>query len=780
MRETKYYAMRLLLIFILLTHVLSAQVGTGQWRFHLSTAEAIDVVVLNDRVFVAYENGLGEYDFSSKEMSIWNAVNSLSDITITSLGVFPSNKSIFIGYENGNVDKIQNNRVTNIPAIRLAQVQGSKKIHMIVEHNGFMYFATGFSIVKIDPVNNEVKDTYYPTNGLVPIIDIAFKNDTIFALTEEKMYFGNINNVALADPAQWSIDSRVPVLASTLNYYKEIETLNDKIFLTYKVDGYGNDTIYEINSSTIIPAVMETFAMEITSIRTVNNQLAINYDFGSFLYDVNFTQSFGINVYSSGAVPRVNGIVYQNGVYWIADRSSGLNHFEQNYISENINVPGPPKKKVYTTSWYNGKLLVSGGGLSNVTQTFNSSGLYILEDEKWQLKDRFNMPMWQGTGIADFLCADVDPKNTNEVAVGTYSSIPLSILNANGVVTDTFTVNNSILENTSLGNGSSLVSDLKYDEDGNLWVLNGYTGHPLKVYTAGHQWYQFPVNSAAANHTFDLAIDYNGNKWFSVRGAGVFGFNDNGTISNPSDDKSVFLNAGDYSGALPSTQVNAIAVDFDNEIWIGTDAGFAVLYNSNGAFDASAGDYNAQRIKIEYEGNVEYVLGATNITDIVVDGGNRKWFATSNAGIILLSPDGLEILEQHTMDNSPIISNNILDLTLDQSTGELFITTDKGLVSYRTDATYEDPEYSNVVVFPNPVRPEFSGVITIQGIRYDSDVKITDVAGKLVYQTTSNGGTATWDGKTVDGQEVPTGVYLIWTAANEGKGRKVGKVLIVR
>ena len=759
---------------------LSAQVGTGQWRFHLSTKEAIDVVALNDRVFVAYSNGLGEYDFSSKEMSIWNAINSLSDITISSLGISTSNKAIFIGYDNGNVDKIQNNRVTNIPAIRLAQVQGSKKIHKIVEHGGYMYFATGFSIVKIDPVNDEVRDTYYPTNGLTPIIDVAFRNDSIYALTQEEMYVGYIHNVALADPSQWYIDSRVPVLNATPNFYKEIEVLNDKLFLVYKVDGYGNDTIYEINSNSISPAIIETFAMEINTIRSVNNQLAINYDFGSKLYDDSFLQVFGVNNYSSNTTPRVNGITFSDGKYWIADRDFGLNSFVQNYASTSINVAGPPKRDVFSTSWNDGKLLVLGGGLSNVSQTFNSSGMYIFEDEKWSLKDRYNMDLWQGLNIWDYLCAEVNPTNENEIAVGTYSYYPLSILQADGQVTDTFTPNNSLLNYTNLGNNSSLVSDVKYDENGNLWILNGYSGTPLKVYTSNHEWYEFPVNSAASNHTFDLAIDYNGNKWFSVRGAGLFGFNDNGTISNSSDDKSVRLNTGEYSGNLPSTQVNAIAVDFDNEIWIGTDNGFAVLYNSSGAFDASAGDYNAQRIKVEFEGNVEYVLGATNITDIVVDGANRKWFGTSNAGIILLSPDGLEILEQHTVDNSPIISNNILDLTLDQSTGELFITTDKGLISYRTDATYEDPEYSDVVVFPNPVRPDFSGVITIQGIRYNSDVKITDVAGKLVYKTTSNGGSATWDGKTVDGQEVPTGVYLIWTAANEGKGRKVGKVLIVR
>jgi ligand-binding sensor domain-containing protein len=165
-----------------------------------------------------------------------------------------------------------------------------------------------------------------------------------------------------------------------------------------------------------------------------------------------------------------------------------------------------------------------------------------------------------------------------------------------------------------------------------------------------------------------------------------------------------------------------------------------------------------------------------------VDGGNRKWIASANSGIFLLSPDGLEILQHITTENSSLISNNIMDIQFNNKTGELFIVTDKGLVSYRADASYQDEEYSDVQVFPNPVRPEFQGPITIQGIRYDSDVKVTDVAGNLVYQTKSNGGTATWNGKNLQGEPVKSGVYLFWTATNsaENKGRKIGKVLVIR
>jgi hypothetical protein len=200
------------------------------------------------------------------------------------------------------------------------------------------------------------------------------------------------------------------------------------------------------------------------------------------------------------------------------------------------------------------------------------------------------------------------------------------------------------------------------------------------------------------------------------------------------------------------------------------------LFSASGVTDAS-------EILIDFEGIVEVFLNNTAINDIKIDGGNRKWIGTSNSGIYCLSQDGQTIVANYTAENSPLISNTIYDMDFNHTTGEMFIVTSIGLVSLRTDATYEDPEYANTIVFPNPVKPEYVGPITIQGIRYNSDVKITDVAGNLVFKTTSNGGTATWNGKTLDGNDVPGGVYLIWTATNEkftGKNKQVGKVVVIR
>ncbi|MGB0914423.1 MAG: two-component regulator propeller domain-containing protein [Crocinitomicaceae bacterium] len=770
--------MRLLIFFLFCSANLFSQIGTGQWRLHIPSDKAIDVIAKSDRVFTAYTNGLTEYGYSSKELSVWNAVNGLSDITVTCLGNSESNNAIFVGYENGNLDKIKNNAVTNIPAIKLAQVQGSKRINRIVEFDNHVYVATGFAIVKIDPVKNEVRDSYYPTNGNQSIIDIAFRNDSIFALTDDKMYTGYAFNVALADPAQWTLDSRVPEITS--HEYAGVETVNDRIFVLKKGDAYGDDTVFTLTQTSLVHELAETFNPEVYGINELEGKLAVNYFPGTLIYDEFLVQDNVLSTYASGEFVKANVIDYANSNYWIADNDYGLVKYQSAGVTEKIQFEGPPKNDFYSMDWEDGKLIVNGGALKALSATINRAGVYVFKDETWQLKDQNNMNLWSDGNIWDFITASINPKNSDQYATGTYSFTPLSIGTMDGQITDTFTPLNSILEVGSIGNGMTLLSDIQYDEDGNLWILNGYANAPLKVYTKDGLWYEFDLGTTAKSKFSDnIEIDYNGNKWLSIRGAGLYGYNDNGTIADASDDQYVLLNIGENTGALPSNQINAIAVDFDNEIWIGTDNGFAVLYNSDGAFGAAYGDYNAQRIKLEFEGNVEYVLGDTDINDIVVDGANRKWFATSNSGIILLSPDGLEIVEQHTMENSPLISDNVLDLEIDHNTGEMYIITDMGMMSYRTDATYEDPEYENVTVFPNPVRPEYSGPITIQGIRYNSDVKITDIAGNLVYKTTSNGGTATWDGKTLTGERVATGVYLIWTAANEGKGRKVGKVLVV-
>ena len=467
--------------------------------------------------------------------------------------------------------------------------------------------------------------------------------------------------------------------------------------------------------------------------------------------------------------------------FWGADQAWGLQEHLNEYTCIKYHIEGLANRFVYAMDWQKDVLAVSSGRLeAEIAPAFTRNGLHILEEGQWRFHNVPKVSSWDANKIWDFISIAVNPKNPKEIASSTYSFVPLTVLTE----TDTliFDQTNSPLEPVSIGSGWSLVSSVKYDERGNLWCLNGYTDRPLKVLQKDGTWLSFYSGVASSNKmTTKLEIDFQDNVWMGTYSNGLTGLKHNGTLDDPSDDQFVSLGTGELLGNLPSNKITALAADFDGELWIGTDAGFAVLYNANGAFDAAAGDYDAQRIKVPFEGNTEYVLGEAHITDIEVDGGNRKWMATANAGLILLSPDGTEIIRQYNTDNSPIVSNTIYDIELNHTTGELYIVTDRGLISLRVDATYEDPTYEQMTVFPNPVRPDYNGPITLQGIRYNSDVKVTDAAGNVVYKTQSNGGTATWHGLNSNGEKVPTGVYFFWTAMNiQGGDHKVAKVLVIR
>jgi hypothetical protein len=707
-------------------------------------------------------------------------MNGLSDILLSCIYYDTIDQALYIGYKNGNIDKVSGNTVINIPAIKLASISGSKKINRFYRYGTTVYVATDFGVVLVNPLKNEIKDTYYPTNSVDPIVDIEIKDQQILALSPSKLFIGNLGDVLLPSPQGWTQDVRVPMVFNST--YAAIEKVNEEVFVLQKTNAFGNDTILKLTPTEFVYFDYYSVGLEITNLTQHENKLDVLADGALLTYNANGQLIESALSFYLGIYFRPNQmVVLENGEKWMADEFSGPIRVIGEYSYEKVTYPGPPRNDFYAMDWNKGKLAIASGRLEFKSPGFLRHGYYLFQDENWSYNDNTTLSQWQGIDIHDFIDISVNPKNPEEVAVSTYSAYPVSIINTANNSCSVYDQTNSPIQLSLAGNGWSLVSDVCYDTKGNLWVLNGWSDRPLVVKRADNMWSAFDCGVEARNkYTTRMVIDKDQNLWFATETNGLFGYNYSETIDNIGDDFHINLSSGDFSGALPSNNVTALAVDLDGELWIGTDAGFAVLYNTTGSFTANPGDYNAQRIKVRFEGNVEYVLGSTHITDIEVDGGNRKWMATAGAGLVLLSSDGSEIIKQFTKENSALISNNIYDIKMNQETGELFIITDLGLVSYRSDASQDDADYSSTKVFPNPVRPGYEGLITIQGIRYDSDVKVTDVSGNLIFKTTSNGGTATWDGKRVDGTKVESGVYLIWTATNEGSSNKVGKVVVVR
>ncbi len=324
-----------------------------------------------------------------------------------------------------------------------------------------------------------------------------------------------------------------------------------------------------------------------------------------------------------------------------------------------------------------------------------------------------------------------------------------------------------------------LSGGIDFDTYGNLWVSNYGAAKPLSVKTK-QGWQSFSIGSLLVGNELGWVTcdDYN-NVWVnSLKDKGILVYNHAGSPNNANDDSYKLLNKETGQGALPSNTVLCMSLDKRGEMWVGTNQGLAIFSNPDLIFNGKKNSFDARQIIIQVGSNYEVFLGKESINCIKVDPANRKWIGTRN-GVVLVSADGYTVLKKFTTANSPLLSNNVVEIGIDESNGEVFFGTDKGIVSYTADATVGASNFSNVKIYPNPVKPDYESDITIQGLKQNAVVKITDISGNLVFETTSNGGTATWNGRNFNGLRVATGVYLILAADAEGNESYAGKILFI-
>jgi len=764
------------LLFIAVQRFSHAQIPMGTWRLFTPNSDARDIAKLGEKVYVAFENGLFEYDIETGENFLWTAANYLSDVGLTSLCLEPETNTLVIGYSSGNIDLIKNNVIFNLPALVIANITGNKRINSMTADDGFVYISCGIGIMKINAERREVADTYFPFTTTTQILDVAFHGDTIFALSSNGIRFANKNNPALADFSQWQIYANTPQHAA--GSFRNLILFDNEMWLHYKtpISSYSTDTLYR-RVDGVFEVVPEFLNNEIHDIRTQGGNFFLSADAKLAEYNTDMQLVELIYQYDEGAQIAPNGALKVGLDYFIADKNFGLVKARNSFGHQKLSFSGPFRNSYFAVDNKDGFLLVAGGGLTGANQSYNISGVYMFRDEQWSFINTTNTPSMT-VDTWDAISVSIDPNDSNHFAFGTYSGRPLFEVINGQTVNAYYDGTNSPLEMTTLGNSAYAVAKLLFDNESNLWIGQSYANMPLKVKTADGVFLEFDLGSdPKAKVIKDLTVDFNGYKWLATQGGGLVIFDDNGTLLDLSDDRFRVLKEGPGLGNLPSNHITSLCVDFNGDVWIGTDKGLVVFYNSTRIFNE--GNVDAQPILIEFEQEIERLLGSTTITKIVLDGGNRKWVATESAGVILFSGDGREEVYNFNTSNSLLISNFVRDIAINELTGEVFFVTENGLQSYRSDATLSDFEYSDVQVFPNPFRPDFSGVVSIQGIAYDSEVRVTDVAGNLVFKTISNGGTTTWNGETLRGERAASGVYMIWTAPIAGKGRYVGKFVLI-
>ena len=309
---------------------------------------------------------------------------------------------------------------------------------------------------------------------------------------------------------------------------------------------------------------------------------------------------------------------------------------------------------------------------------------------------------------------------------------------------------------------------LKSELTGKYWIADYKNGLISNSEGTYKNYSPISLDTLYQTRRDSIVLDVEGNRWIRQ---GNFG----GILVISPKNQRQFISMGVGLGSLPSSNVKSLAIDRDGQMWVGTDKGVVVFDNPSAVF--SGKNFDAYTPVFERR----RLLGNETVTSIAIDGGNRKWMGTKN-GIFLFSPDGTELVINFTEKNAPLPTNEISYITAEPTTGEVYIRTPKGMVSYRGTATEGSlkQDESTVKVFPNPVRPDFEGQIGIEGLVENAFVKITDVAGNLVYETRANGGTAVWNGKTLAGGRVETGIYLIFSGDKKGEETLVSRLAVVK
>tara|TARA_B100000809_G_scaffold86057_2_gene84484 strand:+ start:8891 stop:11173 length:2283 start_codon:yes stop_codon:yes gene_type:complete len=756
---------RLILILLFVfngIYCFSQDIPIGTWRDHLPYSDAISVSEGNGIVYCATNSALFTYNKNDGIIERLNLVTGLSDIGISKVKFIPYNGSIIVAYSNGNLDIIDvNKNITNIPFIKTSNTLGDKNINHIYSLGKTIYLSTGFGIVVLDIVQLEIIDSYLfgPLGNSIITNSITIDNSNIYAATNQGVYFANKNNSNLVDYNNWSLLSD---LGS--NSYNDVVKFSNHLFVSLTLPGSNSDSILYNPNGIWQKFVPNTINIE--NISTSNNNLIITSSNGIKIYNTSLDEIKNLYTINNWFPSSPKETTIDNeGTIWYADNNHGLIKSNNNWNNTIIKPNGPNSSDAFKLDFSNDELWVVSGGYG--TFRANKRINHLSKGEWKDTPERILKP--NGIAVLDLVYVSIDPNDPSHVFAGSWSSGLLEF--NNGTLSNIYNESNSGLSNT--GN-ITVTGPIKFDSNNNLWVLNSFTEKNLAVRTSDNNWYNFSfpgLTDPNLDQFHHMIIDKNEYKWIvNSTKFNILIFDDNKTINDKTDDIAIL------NKSVPGAGIFSIVEDLDGEIWVGTDVGIAVFYNPANVFNE---DIQAERIYIQQDGQTQILLETEAVTVIKVDGANRKWIGTQSSGVYLMSEDGTEEIEHFTTKNSPLFSNTIFDIVIDPKTGEVFIATEKGLLSYKGTATDADTDFNNVFVYPNPVKPDFTGTIGIRGLVKDTDVRITDIGGNIVYQTTSLGGQAVWDGKDFNGNKVQTGVYMIFNGSPEGELKAVAKILFI-
>jgi len=770
---------KIITFLILLSYSVSqAQIDfSDNWEDFFSYNNVKDFVITNDVIFALADNAVFSYNTTTQELNKLSSVNGLSGETTSAIHYNEEFNRIVIGYDNGLIEVVDNDgSVTVSPDIVNFNQSGLKRINAIFEYEQKLFIATSFAIIIYDIEKLEFGDTYFigPGSSSININQITVANNEIFAATDIGIFVADVDNANLIDASNWE--------QRFTGSYQNITSFNGGI---YAVSGQNIIRLDGATSQNVL-----SFAENIVDVTVAETSLVVTLSKSTLVYDTSLIQ-IGSNVTSTTFDFSLNTSVVSNGNMFLGTSEFGILTApitSQSYVE--IHPEGPLSNQVFSIDVYNNNLWVVYGGYdATFTPSQIRQGFSHFNGNTW-----LNTPFNSTNPFGDLVNVTIDKNSDNRVFISSFGDTRELTTRLTGglyeVVDDNISqfynhLNSPLedIEPTDPNRVTVRIAGTAFDREGNLWVTNLIANSRLKKLTPEGSWVGYNINELYLENRpgmGEVVVDNANTVWIATRSNGLFAYNENGN-------RKAALTEEPTRGSLPNRNTRTIAVDKNNRLWIGTLTGMVVFNNPTSIFNSTT--FDAEPVIILDEGIPKRLLGDQTINSIKVDGANNKWFGTESAGVLYTNADGQNTLASFTKDNSPLPSNKILKIAVDESSGKVFFATDKGIVAYNSNVAPFGNELGEVYAYPNPVLKNHD-IVTINGrngtnLPKGTNVKIVDTSGNLVYETNVvegqeiQGGKVVWDKRNLAGQKVATGVYIVLLATDDGSESSSTKIAIV-
>lgn len=700
----------------------------GQWREHYSNYN-VQQIILGDHLYAATAHQLFYMD-STNAINYIGKSNGLNEIGISSIAWDKNQSQLVIAYNNSSIDIMQDDQVYLINDIALTSLYASKKINHITIEGNWAFVSTNFGIVVIDLIKHEIKDSWFPNNNRQASLtyQTAVLNDSLYAVTKDGLMICPLkDNWILAN--QWKNLSQFndPTLTKLYPYKGNMFVYNKhQIYKTTQANAVFNYNIGDIQKL----SSDQSDLIVITQNNNKGNLLRINSDYSSSTIIQGDLLSNPLDVLAVGST------------LWIADTTNGLLAYHSNNNNW-INIGGPRYPIKGNSSIDEANFITPFGNNKNGIAVYNESG--------WHNYTTINnalFPVISATAV--------NPKQ------GTYW---LGSLNKIIQSSQDF----KKIDSTILNNSTGDITAIAFTNAGNGWALQAGEG---LVQLQNNAWVNI---TAPVNYKFTglnkMIVNQQEQAWIPApKNQGLYIYQSAKYYNSPVWKQ---LSTSSNNGNLPSANVTSLIQDANGAIWVGTDNGIGIFQCG----DLNTSPCNAFIPTVNNNGFNGYLFQKETVNCMAVDGANRKWIGTNN-GVWLLSSDGYDIIEHFTQATSPLPSDTVLQIKISPLIGEVFFICSNQMASYRGMATKGLSKQKTMVIFPNPVAPDYTGLISFKGLVENALVKITDLNGKLIFQTRALGGQAIWNGKTYEGNKPATGIYLVFVRDEAGNENGVGKIMI--